>query len=45
MATVRHTAEKLVELTELPQESFPADTPQVPLEEVIVKLDKVPDNV
>ena len=39
------TAENVDELTPLPQLSFPLDTPQLPLEDVMVKLLAVPEKV
>lgn len=39
------TAEKEVNETPLPQEKVPAETPQFPLEEVMVKLELVPEMV
>lgn len=38
-------AEKLEAATPLPQENTPLETPQFPLDEVMVKLDVVPDIV
>jgi len=39
------TAEKLVRETPLPQENDPPLTPQLPLDEVKVKLEVVPESV
>lgn len=41
----RRTAEKVVAVTPLPQDKAPPETPQFPLEVVILKLLPVPVNV